>query len=753
MGAVFNFFRAGGFNQVRFDKGSDLLALAELDQKLWVALACPVNGLVFDKRTLQLIDTDHDGRIRAGELISAVQWAGRMLNDADDLMRAPMPLPLSAINTSHEEGKQVLRAAKTLLRGLGKPDAAEIGVEDTSDAVRAFNALPHNGDGVITVASVDTPELKALLEEMIATVGGVNDLSGEIGINEEKSAAFFEAANAWLQWYAKAQETPDLLPLGEESAKAHTALLGVRGKIDDYFLRCRLAAFDTRAVAALNREEKEYYALAAKDLVITNDEILGFPVAHVDADRPLPLRRGINPAWTAAMNRFVQDTVTPLLGEIESLTESAWVELCGRFAAFEAWQQEKAGAVVEALGAERLRAAIQPALVEQLNRAFASEKEEESTAEAIASVERLVYYVRDIYKLATNFVSFQQFYQRKAPAIFQVGTLYIDQRACELCVRVDDVGKHATMAPLSSAYLAYCECTRPASGEKMTIVAAVTNGSADNLMVGRNGIFYDRDGKDWDATIVRLVENPTSLHEAFWSPYKKLVRFVEGMIAKRAEASDAASTNLLSGAATGVADAAATGKSAVPPKKFDVGTIAAMGVAVGGITAALGALLQAFFGLGLWMPLGLVGLVLVISVPSMVLAWLKLRQRNIGPLLDASGWAVNANARINVPFGSSLTRLAALPKGSRLDSFDPFAEKKRPWKFYGVLAAIVVLAVCWGSGRLDSWLPKPVRSDAVFAHISAASDSVAASANNAVDSAKAGVEKAAAPSPAPAAAP
>jgi len=35
--------------------------------------------------------------------------------------------------------------------------------------------------------------------------------------------------------------------------------------------------------------------------------------------------------------------------------------------------------------------------------------------------------------------------------------------------------------------------------------------------------------------------------------------------------------------------------------KIDIGVVAALGVAVGGITAALGVLLQAFFGLGVWM--------------------------------------------------------------------------------------------------------------------------------------------------------
>src|SRR6185436_18694565 len=114
-----------------------------------------------------------------------------------------------------------------------------------------------------------------------------------------------------------------------------------------------------------------------------------------------------------------------------------------------------------------------------------------------------------------------------------------DQRGCELCLTVEDAGRHATMAGLAGTYLAYCDCVRKATGEKMNIVAAFTDGDSDNLMVGRNGIFYDRKGRDWDATITKIVDNPISVRQAFWSPYKKFVRLLEEQIAKRAAAADA----------------------------------------------------------------------------------------------------------------------------------------------------------------------------------------------------------------------
>ena len=59
------FYRMGGLDQALVETGEDLAHLAELDQKLWVALSCPVKGLELDPRTLELLDLDKDGRVRA----------------------------------------------------------------------------------------------------------------------------------------------------------------------------------------------------------------------------------------------------------------------------------------------------------------------------------------------------------------------------------------------------------------------------------------------------------------------------------------------------------------------------------------------------------------------------------------------------------------------------------------------------------------------------------------------------------------
>jgi hypothetical protein len=464
------------------------------------------------------------------------------------------------------------------------------------------------------------------------------------------------------------------MPLGDATPAGFTALEAVRAKVEDYFARCRLAAFDPRAMNALNRHENDYLSLAAKDLTITTDEIGRFPLARVEANRPLPLTDGLNPAWAAALGAMRDLVVAPLLGERVQLTAEEWAAIDRRFDVHRVWQASRPATPVAKLGPDRLRELFAGEARSALEALIHEDKALAPHFGAIGEVDRLARYHRDLHKLLCNFVNFRDFYSRKAKAVFQAGTLYLDQRSCDLCVRVADAGKHGELAHLARTYLAYCDCARKGSTEKVTIAAAFTAGDSDNLMVGRNGVFYDRLGRDWDATITKITDHPISVRQAFWSPYKRAIRWVEEQVAKRAAAADAAATDKLTGAAGKLGEAATAGAPPAKPK-FDVGVVAALGVAVGGITAALGGILEAFFGLGIWMPLGVLALTLLISGPSMVIAWLKLRQRNLGPILDANGWAVNSRAKISIPFGASLTGTATLPAGAKRDLFDPYAPK------------------------------------------------------------------------------
>ncbi len=703
---VWNFVRLGGLDQAIISTADDLLHLKDLDQKLWVALACPIKGLELDEKTLALIDRDNDGRIRVPELLEAIKWSALHLKDVGQLLKASDTLPLAAINTDTPDGRGTLASAKTILAGLGKPDATAVTLAEAADTVNLFAATTLNGDGIVTPATAgDDAEVKQIIEDILATVGGATDRSGKPGIDQARADAFYAACTDCTGWLAKGR-APEILTLGDGTAAAAAAIKAVRAKADDFFARTRLAAFDDRALAALNRSESEYLALAAQDLSITAQEVAGFPLARIAAGKPLPLLEAVNPAWAAALAALHRDAVTPAFGaDTTTLTEPQWKELQAKVAAYEAWLAAKAGDVVEKLGHDRIDAILAGATSERLNALIAADKALEPEFNAIHGVERLARYCRDFRALLNNFVNFLDFYSPDKPATFQAGVLYLDNRSTELCVQV---AAPSPLAAMSKAYIAYCDCTRPGR-PPMKIAACFTQGDSDYLFVGRNGLFYDRNGLDWDAKITAVVDNPISVRQAFFLPYKKFVRMIEEQAAKRAAAAEAKSDAKLSAAANKTADSATSGPAkAAEPKKVDVGTVAAIGVAISGAVTALTLILGYVFGLAAWQyPLVLLGLMLVISGPSMLIAWLKLRQRTIGPILEGNGWAINGRVKISVPFGTRLTDRAEIPAGANHSLDDPYADKaaaRRKRILILVTVVVVTLAalVRWDALRHDN---------------------------------------------------
>ncbi len=702
---IWKFFRAGGFNQVVIGSGTDLANLNQLDQKLWVALACPTTGVEFDQTTLALIDTDKDGRVRAPELIAAAKWATGLIKNPDDLLKGSATLKPSAINDVSPEGKLIANFARQV---LAKGDNDEVTFDEAAAAAATFAAKLFNGDGIVPADSASDDATKAAIADIINCLGADADVSGKPGVSQAKVDQFFAEAGAYSDWWKKAEADATVLPLGVNTEAAAAAVKAVKAKVEDYFARGRLAAFDPRAVNALNRDEKDYAALSAKDLTNNHADIAGLPLAQVGATTPLPLAQGINPAWAGAIAALQTNAITPLLGAKTVLTEADWNALTGKLATFDAWNASKTGGTVEKIGLARAREILAGKAKETLTALIAKDAAEAGNSTAVIGLHRLIHYHRDLAKLARNFVNFADFYGRKDKAIFQAGTLYLDQRSCDLCLTVDDAGKHATMAGMAGTYLAYCDCARKGSGEKLSIVAGFTGGDSDNLMVGRNGIFYDRAGRDWDATITKIVDNPISIRQAFWSPYKKLVRMIEERAAKAAADADAQSNAQLTAVAN--APAASTAAQAAPAKSaFDPSVIALISLALGSLAAAFAGFLTFLgkFNEDQWkLPLIILGIMLLISAPSMAIAWLKLRKRNLGPILDANGWAVNAKAKMNVPFGGALTGVAALPPGATFGAEDKYAEKPSAWP--KILAIAFALWFVWAflndsQGRLYGW--------------------------------------------------
>ena len=689
------FDNVGGTTRVKIRSGADIAHLGELDPTMWTVLSCPVKGLEIDEKSMAYIDTDKDGKIRVNDVVATAKWATGALKNPDLLVEGKSSLDINEFNGENPDGLALRNSARQILRNLGK-EGDVISMEETSNIAAIFAGTRFNGDGVITDASAEDEQDKAAIAAALETIGKIDDRSGAPGIDKDIIENFYKTLAEYRGWLDAAPE----LPFGENTDTAIALYTALDAKVKDFFMRSKLAAFTPDNASKLDVQAGRIEAISSEDLSGKADEIASYPIASITGKPEISLGSALNPAWESRLRELAKIVLAP---DTDTITEEIWAETGARIAAYISWKSAKAGAAVESLGEEKVRLLLEQDRKESLLGLVAADLELKAESESIDNVDRVLHVLKDFYRLLRNFITFDDFYckDKSVKAIFQSGTLIIDQRACHLCINVEDMGRHNSTAAASGMYLVYCDCTTQSKPGKITIAAAVTAGEVGDLFVGKNAVYYDNAGTEWDAVITKIIENPISVAQAFWSPYRRMAKMVEDLINKSAADKDA---KLMKDAtekinAAPAATASGDAKQVAPP--FDigkfVGIFAAIGMALGMIGTAIATIFDKFIDLSLMqLVLVFLAIILIISGPAMVMAWMKLRRRNIAPLLNANGWAINASSKISIVFGETLTDLAKFPK---IKLKDPYARKG-----LSPAARILITLAVLGIAFLALWL-------------------------------------------------
>ncbi|MBR1570772.1 MAG: hypothetical protein IJ651_08600 [Bacteroidales bacterium] len=689
------FASVGGAVRVQINSGEDIRHLGELDRKLWTVLSCPAAGLEFDPASLKYIDADGDGNVRVDEVIATAQWLTRIIKDADTILKGEDTLAFSNFNDEDPDGARLLSSARQILANL-KVEKDSISLAETSDNTKIFAETLFNGDGIITPASAGADEaLAKIITDIAASVGSATDRSGAEGVTADQIEAFYTACADYAAW--KAAGTKDVFPFGDKTADALAAVDALKEKVADYFMRCKLIGFDAATSEAVDVSVERIAAIEG-NMADASSEIGNQPLAKPGKEGLLPLKEGLNPAWKGAVAAMA---ALVLPEKKETLSEEEWNDVVGKFAHYTAWLDAKKGAEVEPLGLEAVQAILKEDKKAALLELVEKDKAEEANALSIEEVDKLLRLYRDFYRFLNNYVVLSDFYDPAYKAIFQAGRLYIDQRSTDLCVKV--AGPSPEISGLSGMFILYCACTSEKLGKSFNIAAVLTAGDVDGIREGKNAVFYDREGNDYTAKVTSIVENPLSLRQAFWAPYKKAARWISDKIDKSAAAKNEKSMGDLTAAADKATDGKAAEAGAAVKPGFDVGKVAGITIAVAAVSGVLVGLVATLKSLTWWQWLILIAAVmLIISLPSVFIAWRKLRKRDLGPVLNANGWAMNAASLVSVKFGKTLTSLAEYPK---LTAVDPEARKKAFWKrFWWTFGCLVVIA-CIALWLFNALLP------------------------------------------------
>ncbi len=731
--------KLGGSYQLVIEKPEDLEKVARLDEALWMATSVPAESLTCDPSFLHYVDYDSNGRMRSDELRAAVAWTLRMLSDRSRMLEPVTALSLDSIDGSHDDGKALRAAATQMLTNIGAGDSAEISLDQVRDRKKLLASGATNGDGVIPPDAIDDDGLAAFMKDVIATQGGVADASGPEGVDEEHLKSFLSEARDYLAWselggLPEGSDATGVMAWGTDTPAAGAALSAVRDKIDEYFSLCRLARIDGRVAEKARLSEAELGELDTGDVAAIDELTSSAPLAVPGTDEALYLDDRINPAWRGRVAELEQKVLVRALGPgAGRLSRAEWEHIKAEFAGYDKWLTEKKGASVEKLGCEKLNGYLEGEgdgeFARLLGELIARDKEVADELERVQSVEKLILCQRWLMELANNFVAFPALYDPDRISLVEQGTLVLDGRRFTLCVKVTDRAAHKLVARHSHICLLYVEVSGKDKGaEKFEVGAAVTRGNMRLLCTGKRGVFFSADGTEWDAKIVDVLEAPVSLWEAVKYPFRKLADFAGKQIGR---ITSSGYDKLETGLGKGLDQAGKSITAPPPPAPSKSGgmgmglmlmggglSVAALGSALAFITRTLAEVKLSSVALVL------IGLAAAVAVPTVVVAFFKLRRRNISMVLEACGWAVNAEMRLTRSMGMIFTHRPGMPEGAsmrRHDMIGAFAgklpgEAHQGLKWIGgvLLAAAIGAAAGWlvcehvglGSMLYDYLLPR-----------------------------------------------
>ena len=673
-----HFRRVGKTYQLRIETPDDLEAVLSLDESLWVATSAPAAAFGCDAEFLRLLDTDANGRLYTHEIREGIQWLLDRLADRSVTAADSDALPLSAVRDDTPEGQALLESATYILNALDAEDREQITLQQVRELKASLRSRPLNGDGIIRPRAAEDPNLAAFIQDVVKCTGGVEVAGGERGINEETLDRFLQAAADQLAWrrqreIPRGQTSTTLMPLGEDTPAAFAVYQVNAERVNLFFSLCRALQFAPGAEEALARPERPLQAADPADAESVRQALQRAPLARPTPEAQVPLAgTDVNPAYRAWLADLKAKVLVPLLGEIgDLLGEAEWRKVRSALAPYAAHEAQARGTEAAHFPTETLRAYLDGPLPEAARDLIAADRQAATHLAAVTALERLVLYSRHLLRLVNNFVSFPELYSPKERALFEMGSAVIDGRWFNFAVRVNDLDTHERIAKSSNIFVIYLEISKAPNLDVFHVAVPATGGARGNLEVGKRGVFLDNDSVEYDARVVRIVENPISLGEALAAPFKRVWSFfarkIEALSAQPEKRLDEQLTAATAAAAKGAAGAAgpAAPASAGATLGGPVGLLVGGSVAVAALGSAFAYTTKSLAALETHqVALGLVGLLLVVLLPVGIMAWMKLRRQDLSTLLEGCGWAINARMRLTGGQRRQFTRSEPYPRGA-----------------------------------------------------------------------------------------
>ena len=674
------FVKQGKAYQLVIENGHDLKDALTLDEALWVAMSAPVKAFVCDPKFLNYVNTGKNGHLSSEELKGAIRWLLDVYPKKDQITaKFGGTLRLSDLNVESETGKAIDHSARYILKDLEAKDPEAIDLATVRKFQDILTARPLNGDGVISLlATTETKDaakaeaMKAFVADAVTATGGTPDLDGTQGATLDQVKAFNDAIPAYLDWLAKGalpegQATSEIYPFGADTAALLGLLDAKSALVNEFFKLCALQDFDTRLTGVVLQGNGAPAAIDPTQWPGVESHLQAMPLVQPNGKDQIPLDNldYINPLYRDWWRDLLNKVIKPVLGaDTAALTPAGWAQVQAVFGAYRAYMADQQGGICAAVAVENLRKYLADKELIPLAEDLATR---DAAVAAILKeaglVEQALLYLQYLIPLCNNFISFPDLYEPKQLTLFERGKAVIDGRWFNMCFPVDDTGAHSALAANSSMFLIYIEVEAP---KPYVVCAPVTIGDKGNLVAGKRGIFFDRDGVEFTCHITKVIENPVCLKEALVAPFSKFGKMAEDKVSGMANNSDSTLTKSM-GDALNDPKAAAAATAAQAPAQKDGGNKAMMfagiGMAFAAISSALAFICKTLSSMSaLAIVISIVAVILILLAPIALLAIIKLRRQDLSSLLEGNGWAINSRMRLTRKQRKTFSRGGLFPK-------------------------------------------------------------------------------------------
>lgn len=683
------------------ENAADLQAALSLDPAHWAATGAPIKTLHCDELLLKLLTDENSGRLTLKTLTDAGRWLFELLDDQTGITAGTDQLTQQMIRQDHPDAETICTLLNQLAEqspdDIESADPAPVTLEQVRRRRTELENKPISGVGIVLPDAADDPAIRRFIKDIIQTVGAAEHPSGAPGVDADKLQLFLNESASYLQWLEQGQD-PAIMPLGDQTAPASEIADLLEDRIHSYFTQCRALRFDPAIGNKLTPAVAGEFPETPPDDAGLQQWLQRCPIATIQPDPSLGLDDQLNPAFADAVGQLFDQVVRPILGQqVDRFDDRQWQQIRKTLAPYRQWADAKPEHAPEAIDTQQLQTYQDPKYHQAVADLLAQAQASVIALDSVLLLEKLMLYQANLLNLSRNFISLRQLYEDGCNPLFNEGQLIMDGRRFALALRVDNRKEHEPLAKAGRIFTMYVELIAPDNTIKYEVAVPVVNGSRSNLSIGKHGTFEHVDGRNWHAKVLQIIDAPISLPEAVRAPFARLGDAITSKLDQITQASEkqldtaggsmvgdvhsrtvkTGTDNLAATATTPAASDKPTTASTPSPATTGTagatsqgpwlsGTLIGGGIAIAAVGSSLAYIFQSLAALQWWQILiGLMAAILVVLIPSIILAWIRLRRRDLSGLLEGSGWAINDRIRLTRPQRRQLTFVPPYPDDAR----------------------------------------------------------------------------------------